>query len=189
LTYYEIIAFRCARVVYYALLWYIISVRVRKGASLFRPVLSILLLICITSFAFGGPQPPKPGARDRCVVCGMFVEKYPDFLARAITRDGRTFFFDGPKDLFRFLLDPGRYVPAGPAPVIDAVFVTDYYHLAVIDARTAYYVNGSDVHGPMGRELIPFKKEAEAKEFLRDHHAKAILRQNDITARVLQELE
>jgi nitrous oxide reductase accessory protein NosL len=34
---------------------------------------------------------------------------------------------------------------------------------------SAYYVLGSDIYGPMGRELIPFEKEADAKEFIKDH--------------------
>jgi len=52
------------------------------------------------------------------------------------------------------------------------IIITDYYSQKPIDAKKAYYVIGSDVNGPMGEELIPFKTEDEAKTFLQDHHRK-----------------
>ena len=42
--------------------------------------------------------------------------------------------------------------------------MTDYYSLKLSDGLKAYYVFGSNVYGPMGKELVPFKEEAEAKE-------------------------
>ena len=65
----------------------------------------------------------------------------------------------------------GRYAPGKTPADIAAVQVTDYYALEPIDGRTAFYVVGSDVFGPMGKELIPFAKKAEAEEFLKDHRA------------------
>ena len=53
--------------------------------------------------------------------------------------------------------------------------MTDYYALEPIDGRTAFYVVGSDVFGPMGKELIPFAQRAQAEEFLKDHKGRAIL--------------
>jgi nitrous oxide reductase accessory protein NosL len=41
----------------------------------------------------------------------------------------------------------------------------------------------------MGKELIPFEKETEASEFLKDHQGKSILRYQEITAAVLQGLD
>ena len=49
---------------------------------------------------------------------------------------------------------------------IAVIYVTDYYSMKPTDGRKAYYVIESNVFGPMGRELIPFEKEPEAKEFL-----------------------
>ena len=48
---------------------------------------------------------------------------------------------------------------------------------------------GSDVYGPMGRELIPFVKESEARDFLKDHKGKSIIRFRDVTAAVLRPLD
>ena len=119
----------------------------------------------------------------------MFVAKYPDWVSEVVFKDGSYAVFDGPKDLFKFLLDLKQYAPGKRQTDIDTVFVTDYYAVRPIDGRTAFYVQGSDVNGPMGRELVPFENEAEAREFLKDHGAMSIFRFNEITPAVLKELD
>lgn len=136
--------------------------------------------------ADGDRLAPRP--TDRCPVCGMFVAKYPDFLAVVVYRDGSTAFFDGAKDMFKYLLDPGTHAPARRASDIAAIHVTDYYALSRIDARTAWYVVGSDVTGPMGHELIPFAREEEAREFMKDHRGRDLRRFHEVTAAVVKEL-
>jgi nitrous oxide reductase accessory protein NosL len=69
------------------------------------------------------------------------------------------------------------------------VWVTDYYSLKLIDGSAAFYIRGSDVLGPMGAELIPFAKEEEAKEFMKDHKGEALLRFRDITPEVIGNLD
>jgi copper chaperone NosL len=49
-------------------------------------------------------------------------------------------------------------------------------------------VVGSDVHGPMGHELIPFSTRAGAESFLADHHGKQILSFAEITPELVEEL-
>lgn len=111
----------------------------------------------------------RPGEKQKCPVCGMFVARYPDWVCQILFKDGDREVFDGAKDFFRFLLDmKGFGGKRGPADVA-AVFVTDYYSLEPIDGKGASYVIGSDVYGPMGRELIPFARRADAEEFLRDY--------------------
>ena len=53
--------------------------------------------------------------------------------------------------------------------------------LTLIDGLKAFYVIGSDVYGPMGRELIPFSSRSEAEEFRKDHQGKSVLEFNGIT--------
>jgi nitrous oxide reductase accessory protein NosL len=67
--------------------------------------------------------------------------------------------------------------------------VKDYYSTADIDARQAYFVIWSDVYGPMGHEPIPFEKEADAKEFLREHKGMKILSFKDVTPEVILSLD
>jgi len=119
--------------------------------------------------------PLKPGPKDKCPVCGMFVAKYPDWVASVTLKDGTRVFFDGVKDMLKYYFNMARYAPGKTVADIQAVHVTDYYRLEPIDGRQAFYVVGSDVYGPMGRELIPFEKEAQAREFMKDHKGKTVL--------------
>jgi copper chaperone NosL len=149
-------------------------------------VIVIMTLVCLAAIAFAADlKPRKPGPGDKCPVCGMFVAKYPDFAAQIQFRGGTVAFFDGPKDLFTYYHGLSRYNPRKKQADAAAVFVTSYYTLTPIDGLTAWYVAGSDVYGPMGRELIPFAKESEAREFSRDHKGKALLRFRAITPAVI----
>lgn len=131
----------------------------------------------------------KPADRDKCPVCGMFVARYPDWVAEVVFKDGSYSVFDGPKDMLKFILDLKSYTPGKGQKEIDAVFVNDYYAVRPINGLKAFYVLGSDVFGPMGKELVPFASEAEAREFLKDHGAGRVLRFNEITPAVLKELD
>lgn len=157
-----------------------------------RRITVIAAVVWILSFSHTAADEKiftKPAARDKCPVCGMFVVKYPDWVAEVVFKDGSYALFDGPKDLFKFLLDLKQYAPGKRQSDIDTVFVTDYYAVRPIDGRTAFYVQGSDVNGPMGRELVPFENAAEAREFLKDHGAMRVFRFNEITPAVLKELD
>ena len=132
---------------------------------------------------------PKPGERDLCPVCGMFVAKYPYWIATVVFRDGKIEHFDGAKDLWKYLLDLPRWAPGRARADIVKIGVTGYYEGARIDATRAVYVVGSDVYGPMGHELVPHPDEADAKEFLADHKGRRILRSADLTLRLLEALD
>ena len=54
-----------------------------------------------------------------------------------------------------------------------------------IDAKNAFYVLGSNVYGPMGEELIPFKNESQAKKFMTDHYGKSLLKFEEIKKEIL----
>ncbi|MCX7770992.1 MAG: nitrous oxide reductase accessory protein NosL [Proteobacteria bacterium] len=122
----------------------------------------------------------KPQKVDKCPVCGMFVYKYKDFLALIVLKEGQNLWFDGAKDFFKFYLKPSKYKKDIEKKHFERLFVTDYYTLRLIDAKKAYYVIGSDIYGPMGKELIPFENYDDAKEFMKDHKAKRILKFDEI---------
>jgi len=132
---------------------------------------------------------PKPGERDVCPVCGMFVAKYPYWVATIRFRDGRLEHFDGAKDLWKYLLDMPRWARGRTRDDIEAIGVTAYYEGERIAATPAWYVIGSDVYGPMGHELVPHASEADAKEFLADHKGRRILRAAAITLPLLHGLD
>jgi nitrous oxide reductase accessory protein NosL len=113
----------------------------------------------------------------------MFVLPHPTWVAGLRFPDGRIEYFDGPKDLFRRLASPEGRARPGQA------FVTDYYTTEAIPAATAWFVAGSDVLGPMGRELIPFSTEEQARGFARDHRGEAVLSFREVTPAILKTLE
>jgi len=132
---------------------------------------------------------PKPGIKDTCPVCGMFVAKYPEWVGTVLYQDGHAHHFDGAKDLFKYLLDMPKWAPKDKAENIKSIGVTDYYELTLIDAREAFYVIGSDVLGPMGHELLPLATEEDAKEFLKDHKGKKIMRFDEVKMELLLKLD
>ena len=145
----------------------------------------------LISFPLGAAEKTvlKPTARDKCPVCGTFVAKFPDWTTALRYKDGSYAFFDGVKDMFKYLLDSKRYDAAHKREDIASFMVKEYYGLSWIDAQTAWYVLGSDVFGPMGRELIPLRTEADAKEFMRDHKGKRIIRFSDVTTEVIRSID
>ncbi len=146
-------------------------------------------LVAIRTAAAGPVDTPAPGVRDTCPVCGMFVAKYPEWIATVLYRDGHAHHFDGAKDLFKYLLDMPKWAPGHRAGDIAVIGVTEYYGLKRIDARQAWYVIGSDVLGPMGHELIPLETAEDAEEFLKDHAGKRVLRFKEVNIELLDRLD
>lgn len=146
----------------------------------------ILIAACLVSTATAAASdgPPPPGPKDRCAVCGMFVAPYPNWIVTIIEADGSRHYFDGPKDLFRFLLGEGAAV----APDAE-IWVTDYYTTKPLLARDAVYVLGSDVLGPMGAEFVPLASTEFAESFRADHGGEDPLTFDEIDAAVMRSLE
>lgn len=132
---------------------------------------------------------PKPGPRDVCPVCGMFVAKYPEWVATVLWSDGEAAHFDGPKDFFKYLEKLDKYAPGRTPDQIAGMGVTEYYGLALIDAKAARYVIGSDVYGPMGHELVPLATAVDATDFLRDHKGTRELGFDAVTFDMLVKLD
>lgn len=150
----------------------------------------ICLLVTLPLFAHAGTaEPITPTAKDRCPVCGMFTARFPEFLSQIIFTDGTYVTFDGSKDMFKYYIKLGKRDPDKMKAGINAIYTKDYYSLENIDAREAYFVIGSDVFGPMGKEAIPFTDLEAAKEFQKDHKGKEIIRFDEITAELLKKLE
>lgn len=151
---------------------------------------ALLLLTLATGLAHGGElNLPNPGPKDTCPVCGMFVALYPEWIATVLYQDGHAHHFDGAKDLFKYLHDLPHWAPGHRVEDIQAIGVTEYYGLTRIDARSAWYVIGSDTLGPMGHELVPLATQEEAEEFVKDHAGKRILRFDEVNMELLKDLD
>ena len=105
----------------------------------------------------------------RCAVCGMIVKNSP--WATLIKADGKDYYFDGVKDMAQFYYTNDKMKEA---------YVSDYYTLEKLEAKDAFYVHGSNVFGPMGEEFIPFKDEAKAQSFMKDHAGKGVIKFDEI---------
>jgi nitrous oxide reductase accessory protein NosL len=160
-----------------------------KSLAVFTTITLLIVSLHSTPAMAASKSATVPSSKDKCPVCGMFVAKYPDWIAAAQTKDGVTFYFDGPKDLFTHYFNPGRYTPGKKQSDISGLSVKEYYSLKMIDAKSAFFVIGSDVYGPMGAELIPFASQKDAASFMNDHKGKRILRFGDITPQLLKDLK
>jgi nitrous oxide reductase accessory protein NosL len=132
---------------------------------------------------------PLPGPMETCPVCGMLVAKYPDWIATVGFADGTAVHFDGVKDMVKYLRDMPRYAQDRTPEQVVGLAVTDYYDLSRIDPRTALFVVGSDVLGPMGHEPIPLANDADGQTFLSDHAGKALLPFNAMTLPLMLKLD
>lgn len=159
--------------------------RIMRSLALLVGWLTILILYSVAQASEIQTLPE----RARCPVCGMFVAKYPDWLAVVELQDGSRRYFDGAKDMFKFYLNPTRYEPDLKGSDTVSLSVKDYYGLNFIDARTAFFVTGSDVYGPMGHEFIPCKTRQGAIEFQKDHKGKKILLFHEINSAVIKGLD
>lgn len=155
-----------------------------------RRIMTLVLLALLASpLATSAAAVPAADSKTHCGVCGMFVQRHPDWLAVLELESAPAQFFCGPKDLFKFLHFPGRYLPDIPRKTIRAIHLKDYYSLEVIDGKAAYFVIGSDVRGPMGNDLVPFARREDAEGFLQDHAGRRLLSFAEITPALLRELE
>ena len=147
---------------------------------------SALLLLLILMLSCGGKEKMKTDAKNgehRCANCGMITSKYPKWEQKVVSRDKSVMYFDGARCMFKILLDKNQ-----SPKEIDSILVKDYYSLKYIDGKEAFYVTGSDVLGPMGNELIPFKTLEEAQEFKKDHKGKNIVRFGDVDMKMVMRL-
>lgn len=149
-------------------------------------LISTTLLACATLAVAAEPRPPS---RDTtCPVCGMYVAKYPDWVTQIHFAEGPAVWFDGPKDMFKYLFDMKKYAQGRVKEDIVAIYVTEYYDMVPLAANKAWYVIGSDVYGPMGKELVPLATREDALTFLRDHKGTQVLRFEDVTPAIIEEL-
>ena len=114
-----------------------------------------------------------PSATDRCPVCAMFPARYPQAAAAMTLHDGTTYYFCSNGCLFRTWLRSKVYLGV-PQKQIERLVVLDYFSGKPIDARTATWVAGSDVIGPMGPAIIALQNPAHVAAFTKRHGAQTI---------------
>jgi len=116
--------------------------------------------------------------QDRCPVCGMYPAKYPKNKCQIQTRDKTVYHFCSTQCMFEFLKNTKRYANKDVQPFL--IWVIDYDGGQWIYGKSAYYVVGSTVQGPMGKEAFPFSNLSSGSAFAKTNSGK-ILRFYDVT--------
>ncbi|MBK8666376.1 MAG: nitrous oxide reductase accessory protein NosL [Burkholderiales bacterium] len=102
----------------------------------------------------------------RCPVCGMYPARSRDWAAQLIFSNGDAQFFDSPLSLFIYLGRVEHYALGRKREDVVAIYVTDAVSRDWVDARQAFYVQGSSAFGPMRAGNFPaFAQLAEARSF------------------------
>lgn len=136
------------------------------------------------------PQSVEPvafHADDECHVCGMVVLDFPGAKGQAVEKgDVKKFCSTG--EMIGWWLQPENRVLDAKLYVHDMAHGTweqpDDAHL--IDAKSAWYVAGTQLEGAMGAVLASFSDEAAARQ-LADEHGGKVLRFEEIDQAVLQD--
>ena len=96
--------------------------------------------------------------------------------------------FDGCKCMFNFLFAIEKFDKIHSRNDVAVAWVKDFDSGKWLNAEDAYYVVGSDMMGPMGKELIPFADQAAAMKFNQEQGG-TMMKYAEITPEVLKTLE
>lgn len=110
--------------------------------------------------------------QDICPVCNMLPAKYPKNKCQILTAEGEVIHFCCTQCLFSYLKNHQQY--GKPELKISLVWAIDYDNGEWIYAKNAYYVLGTDVPGPMGKEAYPFFNGSTAEAFAIAHKGKVM---------------
>lgn len=111
----------------------------------------------------------------RCASCGMVLDPSSRWYAE-IELHGQLQGFDTPKCALRHLLGKG---PRG------TLLVRGYYEQQRMPGAALLFVEGSDVLGPMGADLVPVEPRLEPK-FRAEHQARRSYRLDQLTLAIVE---
>lgn len=136
----------------------------------------VLLVVLLITSSFANEIIYKKD--DLSVVRNLKVYKYPKWIAEITTISSKKALFSSPKSMFEFYFNPLKYKEYGAKNKDDIIkiLVTDYKTLDIINARSAYFVYGSNKISPSGDDLVAFKNEADAKYFANNNNGKRVMR-------------
>lgn len=111
------------------------------------------------------------------IVRKLKVYKEPKWVSKIELTNGKKLFFVSPKSMIEFYHQPGKWSDIGVKSEVDFkdLIVTDHATLKPVNAKTAFFVYGSNQTSPAGDDLVAFEKEEDAKRFLSSNNGKRIL--------------
>lgn len=162
----------------------------RRGFLLTGSAVGAELLAGCSSGESNGGAPPDPiplAANRECDVCGMVISEHPGPNGQIFYREHSPENHDAPArfDSTKACLFPYYFEHEQRGWTAEVVYVTDYstvdYEISDIEGRTyietatsaetfsnaedVVFVVGSDVHGAMGPDFIPFSDEDDGASF------------------------
>jgi nitrous oxide reductase accessory protein NosL len=136
----------------------------------------VVILLVFAALSACGSSEARP---ERCDLCGMIVDESSGWRAGGSAADGSTLVFDAPKCLMRYTHQRGE---------VRGAWVIEYYTQERRPARELFYVIGSDLESPMGRDLVPIAGREAGERLVADHHGEAVLSYDEVSAQVVEAL-
>ncbi len=143
----------------------------------FRPTVTVLALLL--TLASCGQQSSAQAQPDRCDNCGMRIDPHSGWRAGGVSNTGQQVAFDTPKCLFRYHHQHGG---------VGQPWAIEYYSQERRPARHLFYVLGTDLSGPMGRDLVPVEGREAALRLKRDHHGEQVLAFDEVSLEIVDGL-
>lgn len=123
------------------------------------------------------PAPVHIESDDECHVCGMVIMQFPGPKGEVITEREQTVHkFCSTRDMFAWVLQPENVQRKHTLYVHD-MSQTEWDSpddAALIDAREAFYVVGSERTGAMGQTLASFSDESAAHDFMMEYGGEVV---------------
>ncbi len=105
----------------------------------------------------------------------MLVAPYDDWNAIIEFKDTTVVIIDGTNIMFKYYLMVAKYNRAKSKSDVKAIYVKGFYYSIRFSGRAGLLRNlERDVYGPMGHEPIAFKREADARRFLKEHKTRQL---------------
>jgi nitrous oxide reductase accessory protein NosL len=132
-------------------------------------------------------QPMEIPENATCGKCGMYPARYPRWQSQIIFNDDTMTPFDGCKCMFNFIFAMDKFDQKHSKNDIAVAWVKDFNTGKWLNAEDASYVVGSNMMGPMGKELIPFADQAAAMKF-HEGQGGTMMKYEDINPEVMKTL-
>ena len=121
-----------------------------------------------------------------CPIKNVDIDKHKDWAGYVELKDGSIVALSSSKYTFAYMLIVQKREGQDS---VKNIYVTDYKSKKLIDAKTAYYVFGSNIMSVGGDDLIPFSLESDAKEFFKVNNGKQIYRFDRMTENFINYLD
>lgn len=159
----------------------------RLDIGFFRLPAAVFLLIVLTACAKeeAPAQAVEPTRETACALDGMLLLDYPGPKGQIVYDKGEVDFFCDTMEMMSIYLRPEQQKR------VRGIFTQDMGKADWqaprgnwIDAKTAFYVQGSKVLGSMGPTLATFARQEDAEAFAKKNGGK-VLRFNEITVNMV----